>query len=354
MRRRNFLASLAATGGLTALGVPMCAPAWAADPAMTHARDWAWLRGTWKVWHRRLKHRLAGDHTWEEFPGRSAMWLTMDGLGTIDDNIVELPGDAYRGLGIRAFDAAAGSWSIWWLDGRDPTRIDPPVRGTFQGDTGTFIGHDTLRGKPIVMRFRWRDIHGPRPWWEQAFSPDHGASWEVNWRNWFTRTAAEPASLPLRDDAPHDFDFLVGRWQVRHRRLRQRFAGSQAWDAFDGTLVNWPVLGGHGNVGDNLMRFPDSPVRGIGIRAFDPSTKQWLSWWLDGRFPGAIGAPVRGGFADGIGTFVGDDTHEGRPVKTRVIWSRITPHSARWEQAGSTDGGATWESNWISDFTRQS
>src|SRR5687768_5527847 len=132
MRRRNFLAYLAATGGIKALGLTLSPPAWPAESAMTHARDWAWLQGGWKVRHRRLKQRLVGDHTWEEFAGHSAMWLTMDGLGTIDDNIVELPGDAYRGLGIRAFDAAAGTWSIWWLDGRDPTRIDPPVRGAFQ------------------------------------------------------------------------------------------------------------------------------------------------------------------------------------------------------------------------------
>jgi len=25
----------------------------------------------------------------------------------------------------------------------------------------------------------------------------------------------------------HDFDFLVGRWQVHHRRLKERLANSQ-------------------------------------------------------------------------------------------------------------------------------
>jgi hypothetical protein len=40
-------------------------------------------------------------------------------------------------------------------------------------------------------------------------------------------------------------------------------------------------------------------------------------------------------------------------VKTRIVWSRITPVSARWEQAMSPDSGQTWETNWVSDFTRR-
>jgi hypothetical protein len=30
-----------------------------------------------------------------------------------------------------------------------------------------------------------------------------------------------------------------------------------------------------------------------------------------------------------------------------------TPDSCRWEQAYSADGGKTWETNWIMEFTRQ-
>jgi len=328
------------------------APGSAGPHAASHVDDWRWLVGSWDVWHRRLKERLAGSHEWEEFPGKSAMWATMGGLGNIDDNALSLPAGAYRGLSIRAFDAVGRQWAIWWLDGRNPSRIDPPVRGAFDGSTGTFIGHDELRGRPITMRFRWRDIHDPRPWWEQAFSADDGAHWEVNWRNYFTRTSAEPAPLPALPGANRDWDFLVGRWRVRHRRLRHRLVGNQQWDEFDGTLVNWPVLGGLGNVGDNVMALPTGTVRGMGIRAWDPAARQWSSWWLDGRSPTEIAPPLRGGFADGVGTFVGDDMHDGRPITTRVRWSRITRNSARWEQAGSPDGGASWESNWISDFTR--
>lgn len=354
--RREFLAALAAVGGAAAFALPAFATSPAAGTnapgSAGHAHDWDWLIGRWDVWHRRLKERLAGSDEWEEFAGKSALWPTMGGLGTIDDNIVELPDGHYRGLTVRAFDPRARSWAIWWLDGRRPTHIDPPVRGGFDGDTGTFIGRDTFEGRPIVMRFRWNDIHGSRPWWEQAFSTDDGATWEINWRNYFTRTSPMPAPLPALAGAPKDWDFLVGRWQVRHRRLKQRLVGSREWEEFDGTLVNWPVLGGHGNVGDNVMEFPGGTVRGMSVRTFDPAGGQWSSWWLDSRDPSAIGAPVRGAFADGVGTFVGDDTLDGRPVKTRVRWSGVTASSARWEQACSGDGGATWETNWTSEFTR--
>lgn len=349
--RREFVAAMSALGGALTLGLPIW-HARAADAASSHANDWRWLVGNWDVWHRRLKERLAGNNEWQEFDGKSALWLTMGGLGTVDDNIVDLPDGTYRGLTLRAFDPRTDNWALWWLDGRNPTRIDPPVLGGFKGDVGTFIGRDTFKGRPITVRFRWSDIHGPRPWWEQAFSTDEGTTWEVNWRNYFTRTATEPSPLPKLADAPRDWDFLAGHWSVHHRRLKKRLVGSNEWEEFGGTLSNWPVLGGHGNVGDNVMDFPSGVVRGVGLRAYDPATKRWLSWWLDGREPAVIAPPLRGSFANGIGTFIGDDTLDGSSIKTRVQWSQITSRSARWDQASSADGGKTWETNWISTFSR--
>ena len=62
--------------------------------------------------------------------------------------------------------------------------------------------------------------------------------------------------------------------------------------------------------------------------------------------------PVWGEFKDGVGTFMGEDSHEGTPVTAMFRWSAITATSAHWEQAFSTDGGKSWESNWHMDFTR--
>jgi hypothetical protein len=40
-------------------------------------------------------------------------------------------------------------------------------------------------------------------------------------------------------------------------------------------------------------------------------------------------------------------------VRGRLQWSQITPTSARWEQSQSSDGGKTWEPNWIMTFQRK-
>lgn len=149
----------------------------------------------------------------------------------------------------------------------------------------------------------------------------------------------------------HDWDFLVGRWSVRHRRLKARLAGSTEWEEFAGTCVNRPTLGGKGNMDDNVIELPGGTYCAVGIRALDAKAGQWLIWWLDQRNP-TIDPPMRGGFKDGIGTFLADESFNDRPIKVRFRWSEITPTSARWEQAFSPDGGATWETNWIMHFTR--
>jgi hypothetical protein len=151
----------------------------------------------------------------------------------------------------------------------------------------------------------------------------------------------------------HDFDFLIGHWQVHHRRLKERLANSHEWIEFEGTSVVQKLLGGYGTVDDNVMEFPGGAFRGAGLRSFEPKSGTWSIWWLDSRTPlGPLEPPVRGSFRDGIGTFLADDTFDGRPIRVRFVWSKITPTSCHWEQAFSTDGGARWETNWVMDFKR--
>jgi hypothetical protein len=88
------------------------------------------------------------------------------------------------------------------------------------------------------------------------------------------------------------------------------------------------------------------------VRTFDPKSRQWSIWWLDGRHPGVLGPPVEGHFVDSVGTFVADDNFEGTPIKVRFLWDARNHRVPRWEQAFSIDGGSVWETNWVMVFRR--
>ena len=54
----------------------------------------------------------------------------------------------------------------------------------------------------------------------------------------------------------HDFDFLFGRWQVHHRKLKHRLVNSHEWIEFEGTLFCQPLMGGYANVDDTVFEVP--------------------------------------------------------------------------------------------------
>jgi hypothetical protein len=150
---------------------------------------------------------------------------------------------------------------------------------------------------------------------------------------------------------PGDFDFIIGSWQVHHRRLVDRLSGSTEWAEFAGSITTRKTLGGFGNIEDNFLDLPGGAYRAVALRSFDSASGKWAIWWLDGRFPHQLDIPVIGSFADGVGTFFAEDTFNGRPIKIRFIWT-ADPERPRWEQAFSPDGGASWETNWVMEFTR--
>ena len=161
-------------------------------------------------------------------------------------------------------------------------------------------------------------------------------------------SAAGPKTLPA---GANDFDFLHGSWRVTHQRLAQRLKGSTDWVRFGGTVTARPILGGLGNVDENVIELPQGTYLASTVRLFNPEQSRWSIYWIDGRDP-KLDEPVHGTFSAGVGTFYGEDMFEGRPIRIRFLWSQIKARSARWEQAFSADAGATWEPNWIMEFER--
>jgi hypothetical protein len=153
-------------------------------------------------------------------------------------------------------------------------------------------------------------------------------------------------------DGRADFDFIVGRWNIHHRRLRERLKGSVSWEEFDGTTVDRSIVGGLGNIGEAIIDLGSGPLVFMSLRLFSPQTQQW-SVSFTNSLHGTLSLPMFGGFSQGRGEFYAQEPLEGKHIFTRLIWSDITPTSFRWEQAYSEDGGKTWETNWIMEGTRQ-
>ncbi|MEW9919561.1 DUF1579 domain-containing protein [Marimonas sp. MJW-29] len=149
-----------------------------------------------------------------------------------------------------------------------------------------------------------------------------------------------------------DFDFEIGTWHVRHRRLRERLTGCTDWESFEGTAEMRPVLGGNGNIEDNLLHFPGGSYRAIAIRSYDTQSRNWAIWWLATDDPHRIDVPVIGRFENGTGTFIARETLRDQPILVRFLWLHTETATPRWEQAMSPDEGQSWETNWTMDFRR--
>lgn len=147
----------------------------------------------------------------------------------------------------------------------------------------------------------------------------------------------------------NDFDFLIGSWTVTNRMLAKWLAGSDEWVEYPATSVCRQVFEGGGNF-DEII-FTTKGHRGMTLRLFDTERKEWSLYWSN-SLTGVLYPPVIGGFTDGRGEFHGDDTHNDVPVRVRYIWSGTDTDTPRWEQAFSSDGGETWETNWYMDFSR--
>ena len=152
----------------------------------------------------------------------------------------------------------------------------------------------------------------------------------------------------MRRGSPGDFDFLSGQWRVHHRKLRSRLTGSTEWMELTGACRGFVLADGVISVDE--FDFP-SGVKGCSLRNLDREAERWSIHWTTNH-TGRLFAPVHGGFEGDRGEFYGYDVEAGTPVLARYIWSRCKTDQPRWEQAFSTDGGSSWETNWEMEFSK--
>jgi len=152
----------------------------------THAHDFDFYVGEWRIHNRRLRKALAGSTEWYEFEAVSRAKTVLGGIGNFDE--FEAPSEGIVGLTLRLYDPRRDEWSLYWAGARGGP-LEPPQVGRIDGDRGEFYGDDVYDGKPIRVVYVWSGITPSSARWEQAFSVDGGETWETNWVMESTRVA---------------------------------------------------------------------------------------------------------------------------------------------------------------------
>lgn len=149
-------------------------------------RDFEFLHGSWRIHNRRLRRVLVNSQEWYEFAGRATERPLWGGQANIEEYEADMPSGQVRGLALRLYNPQTRQWTIHWSNSITGV-LDQPLTGEFRDGRGTFQGHDTVEGRPILVRFIWSQSGPDNCAWEQAFSADGGRSWELNWTMEFTR-----------------------------------------------------------------------------------------------------------------------------------------------------------------------
>ena len=154
-----------------------------------------------------------------------------------------------------------------------------------------------------------------------------------------------------KGDGRADFDFFIGEWAVRNRRLKERLKGCTEWEEFPGACRARAILGGLGNMDEFTLERASGPIQAVTVRLFNPASREWSIYWAaDG---GRFDMPMVGRFDGPRGQFFSQEVFEGRHIFSRFIWTVQASDSCGWEQAYSADGGRTWETNWTMEFSRK-
>lgn len=162
---------------------------------------------------------------------------------------------------------------------------------------------------------------------------------------------AATAQAPETRDGQSDFDFEIGRWRTEVKLLKKPLSGSTEWVEYEGTSVVHEFLDGRANLVELSIAGPAGRIEGVSLRLYHPETGQWSLHYASAR-DGELTAPLHGRFENGRGEFYGDDRLGDRPIRVRFVITQQGTDTARFEQAFSADGGASWEVNWIAVDTR--
>lgn len=163
------------------VAAPVSARAPAAE-VTTGQAAFDWELGEWSTHVRVLTNPLSGEApVWAEFEGTTVVRPLLSGRANFAELSVRNTNGAIEGGSLRLYNPRTGQWNVNYAGLRDGL-LTAPVYGSFDAaGRGTFTGQDMLNGRAILVRFVITRPSADEAHFEQAYSADGGATWEVNW-----------------------------------------------------------------------------------------------------------------------------------------------------------------------------
>lgn len=136
--------------------------------------------GSWTTHLRRLLRPLTGSDEWVEYDGTTVVRPVWDGRANLVVLDVTGPAGRLEVLSLRLYNPETRQWNLNSASVRGGV-LSVPAIGAFEDGRGEFLNEETLEGRAIVSRFVISDITPSSCRFEQSFSADGGATWELNW-----------------------------------------------------------------------------------------------------------------------------------------------------------------------------
>ena len=152
--------------------------------------------------------------------------------------------------------------------------------------------------------------------------------------------------IPSKTSSAKDFDFYIGKWKIKNRKLKERLNNCQEWIEFDSFDETVHLLGGFANMNKFSAKIDGKNFEGVAIRLFNPQTRLWSVYWADSINVTLDENPVIGSFEGNIGKLYCKDKFKDKEILVLYHWDKTDPDKPIWSQAFSTDNGKTFEWNW--------
>ncbi len=149
----------------------------------------------------------------------------------------------------------------------------------------------------------------------------------------FGQAAATPAPAACTAAEFRQFDFWLGKWNVR-KPDGSKSGSSEITRVAEGCAVREDWTGGDGK-------------HGMSINYYDPATKRWEQDWVGGD--GSI-LHLRGGMENGA--MVLSDAPNDSSAANRITWTPLSPNSVKQEWALSKDGGKSCQILFVGIYDR--